>query len=148
ALREIESSNSPTIDAFTKPLVAVISTTGVSSVKEDVPFGFQTLYHKFLAVPHADKKIMEQLIADHMALADHSQRVFCGAVVVRPSLLTGDHLVHSKGRKGVKSLKVGSEDKPAIGYTVHRADVGEWIYEEVIRTGGSSVVGQKVTLTN
>ncbi|KAF9160010.1 hypothetical protein DFQ26_005982 [Actinomortierella ambigua] len=83
-----------------------------------------------------------------MALADHSQRVFRGAVVVRPSLLTGDHLVHSKGRKGVKSLKVGSEDKPAIGYTIHRADVGEWIYEEVIRTGGSSVVGQKVTLTN
>ncbi|KAF9974549.1 hypothetical protein BGZ73_002032 [Actinomortierella ambigua] len=147
ALREIESSIER-LDESTKPLITVISTTGVSHGKEDVPFGFQTLYHKFLAVPHADKKIMEQLIGDHMAQSDLRQRVFCGAVVVRPSLLTGDHLIHSKSRKGIQALKVGSEDKPAIGYTVHRADIGEWIYEQVIRPDVSLFVGQKVTLTN
>ncbi|KAG0257070.1 hypothetical protein DFQ27_005312, partial [Actinomortierella ambigua] len=148
ALREIESSNTTPTDESTKPLVTVISTTGVSEVKEDVPFGFQILYHKLLAVPHADKKAMEQLLDGHMAQSDHSQRVFRGAVVVRPSLLTGDHLVHSKSRKGAKLLRAGTESEPAIGYTVHRADVGEWIFEEVIQTGGSSHVGQRVTLTN
>ncbi|KAG0238023.1 hypothetical protein BGW42_007577 [Actinomortierella wolfii] len=148
ALHEIiQETSTKTGSDVSKPLMTVISTTGVSNVKEDVPFGFQTLYHKFLAVPHADKKAMEQLIDEHLAQHDQSQHVLRGAVVVRPSLLMGDHLIAGKGRKGYKGLKVGTEDKPAIGYTVHRADVGEWIYEEVVRTGGSSFVGQKVTLT-
>ncbi|KAF9970410.1 hypothetical protein BGZ73_006869, partial [Actinomortierella ambigua] len=133
ALREIESSIER-LDESSKPLITLISTTGVSQGKEDVPFGFQTLYHKILAVPHAQ--------------ADCSQRVFRGTVVVRPSLLTGDHRIKSKSRKDIQALKVGSEDKPAIGYTVHRADVDEWIYERVVRPDASSFVGQKVTLTN
>ncbi|KAG0295228.1 hypothetical protein BGZ98_001471, partial [Dissophora globulifera] len=73
-------------------------------------------------------------------------RVFRGAIAVRPSLLMGDQNV--KNGKGWKNLKVGQEDKPAIGYTVHRADVGEWIYEQIVKSGGDNLLGQRITLTN
>ncbi|KAG0229844.1 hypothetical protein BGW42_001309 [Actinomortierella wolfii] len=148
ALHEISLASGTPGSHDSKPVMTVISTTGLSDIKEDVPFGFRTLYHKLLAVPHADKKTMERIIDEHMAVEAQEQRMLRGAVVVRASLLKGDHLIESKSRKGYKALKVGTEVNPAIGYTVHRADVGEWIYEEVVRTGGSSFIGEKVTLTN
>ncbi|KAF9976241.1 hypothetical protein BGZ73_008948 [Actinomortierella ambigua] len=112
ALREIHSSvEREGVDGLARPLITVISTTGVSEIKEDVSFGFQTLYSKFPTVPHADKKVMEQLISDHMAQSDYSKRRFRGAK-------------DRKGRKGIKSLRIGTEVEPAIGYTVHRTDVG------------------------
>ncbi|KAG0206242.1 hypothetical protein BGX28_002285 [Mortierella sp. GBA30] len=144
ALREIYIEHSET--AQHKPAITVISTTGVSDIREDVPFGFQTLYHVVLADPHKDKKVMEQLITENMAQPDESARVFRGAICVRPSLLTGDSNV--KGGKGWQNLKVGFEEQPAVGYTIHRADVGEWIFEEIIKTGGANNFGHKVTLTD
>jgi hypothetical protein len=130
----------------TKPSITVISSTGISSVQEDVPFGFQTLYHVILKRPHEDKKAMEQLVVENMNESNESQRLFRGVICVRPSLLMGDHDI--KKGKGYDQIKVGSEDQPAIGYTIHRADVGEWMYENVIKSGGESYFGQKVTLTN
>ncbi|KAF9933259.1 hypothetical protein FBU30_006027 [Linnemannia zychae] len=140
SLQEIYASHPLT--AQNKPSITVISTTGISDVREDVPFGFRTLYHVVLADPHKDKKVMEKLIVQDAT----STRAFRGAVIIRPSLLTGNQSV--KAGKGWRKLKVGTEDKPAVGYTVHRADVGEWICEKVVKTGGEDYFGQKVTLTN
>ncbi|CAO3572257.1 unnamed protein product [Mortierella alpina] len=143
ALREIYAEQPST--AQHKPSITVISTTGVSDVREDVPFGFQTLYHVVLADPHKDKKEMERILTEDSALPEESARVFRGTIKIRPSLLTGDSNV--KGGKGWQKLKVGLENKPAIGYTIHRADVGEWIYEQIVKTGGESRFGQSITLT-
>ncbi|KAF9169853.1 hypothetical protein BGX21_007998 [Mortierella sp. AD011] len=144
ALREIYTEYPSTTQH--KPSISIISTTGISDVHEDVPFGFQSLYHVALADPHKDKKEMERLIAENMAEADESMQLFRGFVAVRPSLLVGDQNI--KKGKGWEKLKVGQEDKPAVGYTVHRADVGQWIFEQVIKSGGESYFGQRVTLTN
>ncbi|KAG0318748.1 hypothetical protein BGZ99_005474, partial [Dissophora globulifera] len=144
ALREIYAEQPST--AQHKPSIAVISTTGVSDVREDVPVGFQFLYHVLLADPHKDKKEMERLVTVNSTDLDASKRVLRGVIVVRPSLLMGDQNV-KKGR-GWERLKVGQEEKPAIGYTVHRADVGEWIYEQIVKSGGDNRFGQRITLTN
>ncbi|KAK9318922.1 hypothetical protein V1517DRAFT_334223 [Lipomyces orientalis] len=50
--------------------------------------------------------------------------------------------------KGWKTLRVGVEEKPAVGYTIARADVGEWIFEELIKKDGGEWVGKSVTLTS
>ncbi|KAF9355275.1 hypothetical protein BGX26_006789 [Mortierella sp. AD094] len=144
ALREIYTEHPSTTQH--KPSISVISTTGVSDVREDVPFAFRFLYHVTLADPHKDKKEMERLIAENMAEPNKSMRLFRGLIVVRPSLLMGDQNI--KGGEGWERLKVGQEDKPAIGYTVHRADVGQWIFEQVIKNGGENRFGQRITLTN
>jgi len=140
SLREIYGSN-PAISQH-KPSITVISTTGISDVREDVPVGFQTFYHVVLADPHKDKKEMERLVAENSSTSG----VFRGAVTVRPSLLKGDQNV--KEGKGWEKVKVGVEDTPAKGYTIHRADVGEWIFEQIVKTGGDNWFGQRITLTN
>ncbi|KAG0052108.1 hypothetical protein BGZ83_002986 [Gryganskiella cystojenkinii] len=140
ALHEIYTEHPST--ANSKPTILVISTTGLSDVKQDVPFGLRTLYHVVLAVPHKDKKLMENLVVEEAV----GQKTFRASIVVRASLMTGDQDV--KSGKGYKKLKVGTEEKPALGYSIRRADVGEWIFAETIRTGGESYYNQKVTLTN
>ncbi|KAI1311606.1 hypothetical protein EDD11_003346 [Mortierella claussenii] len=145
ALQEIYAEHS--LLTLQKPSITVISTTGVSDIQEDVPFGFRFLYHVALADPHKDKKEMERLVTANVAQSDESSRMFSGAIVIRPSLLTGDQNV--KSGQGWKKLKVGQEEKPAIGYTVHRADVGQWIFEQIIKSGDDERwFGQKITLTN
>ncbi|KAF9104693.1 hypothetical protein BGX29_001446 [Mortierella sp. GBA35] len=140
ALQEIYKEYPST--AQHKPSITVISTTGVSDVREDVPFAFRFLYHVALADPHKDKKEMERLVTENAVATG----VFSGAVVIRPSLLTGDQNV--KGGQGWEKLRVGTEEAPAVGYLVHRADVGQWIFQEVVKTGGESRFGQRITLTN
>ncbi|KAI9237713.1 MAG: hypothetical protein BYD32DRAFT_461317 [Podila humilis] len=141
ALHEIYTEHPST--ATHKPSIVVISTTGVSDIKEDVPFGFRTMYHVALADPHKDKKVMEKIITENATGPD---AVFHGAIAVRPSFLKGDHKI--KGGKGWEKVKVGHEAKPAVGYTIHRADVGDWIFKQILRTGGEQWFGQKITLTN
>lgn len=144
ALQEIYKENAEY--KATKPLLVVISTTGISKVKEDVPFGFRTFYHKGLAVPHEDKRKMEAALLEHMSQADEESRVFRAFVSVRPSLLTGDNSI--KTGKGWETLRVGTEEEPAVGYTIQRADVGQWIFEEIVRRGSERWFGKMVTLTS
>lgn len=145
ALREIYTENSEF--KSTKPLLTFISTTGIpKNNKNDVPFGFGLFYHVALAVPHADKRKMEDEITSNMAKPEEDARDFRGYIGVRPSLLAGNNSI--KTGKGWKTLKVGTEEDPAVGYTIQRADVGEWIFEEVIRRGGDIWVGKMVTLTS
>ncbi|KAG0196337.1 hypothetical protein BGX33_001760 [Mortierella sp. NVP41] len=143
ALKEIYASHPST--AQHKPSITVISTTGISDVKEDVPFGFWFFYHVVLADPHEDRKATERLLIENSSTT-MTPAMFTDAVMIRPSLLTGDQNV--KGGKGWEKLKVGVEEKPAVGYTVHRADVGQWVFEQIIKTGGEGRFGQKITLTN
>ncbi|KAF9109388.1 hypothetical protein BGX27_007664 [Mortierella sp. AM989] len=54
ALRDIYSKRPSTTQR--KPLITVISTTGVSNVHEDVTFDFRILYHIMLKDPLMDKE--------------------------------------------------------------------------------------------
>ena len=74
---------------------------------------------------------MEKAIVEQ---TDHS-------VIVRPSLLT-----NGKARGG-KKIRVGTEEKPAVGYTISREDVGLWVFENLLKGDGETYVGQKVTIT-
>ncbi|KAL2352536.1 hypothetical protein BJ546DRAFT_213058 [Cryomyces antarcticus] len=137
------------------PLVVAISTTGLSAKKRDVPLLMVPLYHWFLAVPHRDKKEMEDLLVASVGSkagvgASDSIR---GFVVVRASLL-----VDGKAR-GTRSVRVGWESAgaeggeavgpgPAVGYTISREDVGQWIAEEVVLNEKRGAwVGKMMTLT-
>jgi hypothetical protein len=131
-----------------RPVLTIISTTGISDGKEDVPFGLRFLYHYILAIPHEDKRKMEKAaIASTTSSGLSTQPApLKGVISVRPTLLMGDHTISSG--KGWKALRAGTEEEPAVGYTVARADVGEWIFEEVVRTGGGKWLNKLVSLTN
>ncbi|KAK9312313.1 hypothetical protein V1522DRAFT_283188 [Lipomyces starkeyi] len=132
--------------AAIKPLLAYVSTTGITNGPEDVPFGFRFLYHVLLAVPHEDKREMERTLTSHMAQPEESERLLRGIVGVRASLLTGG--IDYKAGKGWRTLRVGTEERPAVGYTIPRSDVGEWIFEELVKNDGGEWVGKIATLTS
>ncbi|EER39420.1 conserved hypothetical protein [Histoplasma capsulatum var. duboisii H88] len=139
-LSAIEVLQPSTATEKEKPILVAISTTGISSGPRDVPYLLYPLWH-FLEVPHKDKKKMEHAIFD-----SPSKRLLRGAIVVRPTLLVGDHSITSG--KGWKTLNVGTEKKPALGHSIQRADVGEWIFEEMVKAGGEKWLNEKVTLSN
>ncbi|KAF9888810.1 hypothetical protein FE257_008178 [Aspergillus nanangensis] len=122
ALRHIHTQS----PAARKPYLAVISTTGLDHAKRDIPLAMIPLYRWLLAAPHVDKRNMEGVVKAEMAVENEAQRVIKGAVVVRPSLLTDGKVL------GVESVRAGSEDVPAVGYTISRGDVGGWVFEEVV----------------
>jgi hypothetical protein len=121
-----------------KPWITVISATGVagrSSTRvanepQDVPFLMRGLYRYGLSIPHADKMRMECLISDHRDL-------FSGTAILRPTLLLGDGSVSvdSDPDEEKKRIRVGTVENPAIGYTIQRAAVGKWIFDEIIQKG-------------
>ncbi|KAK9243750.1 hypothetical protein V1506DRAFT_523421 [Lipomyces tetrasporus] len=135
ALRAIYTENPST--ATSKPLFAFVSTTGISNGPEDVPFWFRFLYRVLVAVPGADKRKME---------TGTSERFLRGIIDVRASLLTGG--IDYRAGKGRKTLRVGTDDKPAVGHMIPRSDVGEWIFEEVVKKDGPEWAGKIVTLTS
>ena len=120
-----------------KAYLAAISTTGISEGAEDVPFLLRPLYHWLLAIPHSDKRVVDQLIVE----AAREGKTISGYTVVRPSLL-----VNGKA-KGMEKIRVGSEKEPAIGYTIRRDDVGLWMFEELIKGDGMKWNGVKPSIT-
>ncbi|KAK9236560.1 hypothetical protein V1525DRAFT_406680 [Lipomyces kononenkoae] len=144
ALQEIHTEHAAT--APEKPLLVYISTTGISNGPQDVPFGFRFLYHVLLAVAHEDKRKMESILRLHMANPNERERLLRGVVGVRASLLTGG--VDYRTGKGWQTLKVGTEEEPAVGYTVARPDVGQWIFEEVVKKDAGDWIGKIATLTS
>ncbi|EEA22520.1 hypothetical protein TMatcc_001368 [Talaromyces marneffei ATCC 18224] len=139
AMREIHAEQHPEH----KPTVTVISTTGLATpagAKEDVPFGLQTLYH-LLAEPHKDKKRMEEIISEKENAA-----LFQGVVITRPTLLYGDGIVMVDGVQ--KTVRAGTEDAPARGYSIARTDVGNWIWQNVLKSEehGEKWYGRRVSL--
>ncbi|POR38586.1 Uncharacterized protein TPAR_01237 [Tolypocladium paradoxum] len=120
-----------------RPLIAVVSTTGISTHGRDVPLLFVPLYHLALHVPHEDKRVAEK------SLFDGSERF----VIVRPSLLTDGEKpgkkirVHIEGRGGIEQKEVG--------YFISREDVGRWMFENLLANSevGSKYEGKAVGLT-
>lgn len=68
-------------------------------------------------------------------------------VIVRPSLLTNGKAL------GEKKIRTGTEERPAVGYTISREDVGRWVFENLVRGGagaggeGKRYVAKKVIIT-
>ncbi|OQE22895.1 hypothetical protein PENFLA_c012G10529 [Penicillium flavigenum] len=154
ALAKIASERFASFEAYrdVAPRVTVISTTGNLPGNKDVPILFRPMYSILLPIPHADKLQMEKLLDKEVGLG-HAGVLAAGVVVVRPSLLTGDHRVpvcegDEGGQEvGLGKVRVGTERDPAIGYTISRALVGEWIFKEIVKSGGEKWVGEKVTIT-
>ena len=95
-----------------------------------------------LAVPHADKKIMEERIVeakDGNLIRDY--------VIVRPSLLLGGQSKEIRvGWEGKTPGELG--DGAAIGYSITREDVGRFIFDNVIAKDGGELCGKKVSITH
>jgi hypothetical protein len=140
ALREIYTEYPDLLQK--KPLLAFISTTGISNVTEDVPFWMRFLYHQILAVPHRDKRVMESVFRGSAATEGNENGVFRAVIGVRPTLLT------SAEPRGIEGVRVGREERPEMGYTVSRGDVGEWVFKVVIEGEGRGWEGECASLTN
>jgi hypothetical protein len=127
ALREIYTERNEQQEGK-KPILAVVSTTGITEKdeKRDVPWLFKGGYEYFLAVPHEDKKKMEAIIT-----AEENKSLFKAIVITKPALLTGDGNLSTA--KGLAKIRKGTEEKPAVGYFISRADVGGFIWEEVCK---------------
>lgn len=120
ALRELQSEGK----LATVPHFIALSTTGISERGRDIPLMFVPLYKVLLKSPHEDKKAMEQLVT---AAAAEEKPVIRAYTLVRPALFIED-----KWPFGLERVRVGVEEAPKIGYTIKRAEVGGWIYENMI----------------
>ncbi|KAK2605893.1 hypothetical protein QQS21_003733 [Conoideocrella luteorostrata] len=120
-----------------RPLIAMVSTTGISEHARDVPLLLVPMYHIMLKAPHADKKVAEQ------SLRDSSERF----VLVRPSLLQDGEKPDREIRVHVESGK--GVEKKEVGYFISREDVGRWMYENLLENAGeqSQYEGKAVGLT-
>ncbi|KFY68178.1 hypothetical protein V496_01245 [Pseudogymnoascus sp. VKM F-4515 (FW-2607)] len=117
-------------NADLKPLLVIISTTGISKFGRDIPLPMVPLYHYMLSVPHKDKEAMELIIVDAMNNEKGNDAIMGGYVIVRPSLLTNGPVCEGAVRADVED---GDVAKNAIGYTISRKDVGGYIFEEVVQ---------------
>jgi hypothetical protein len=141
-LKELEEEGKVELSPAGPSFVA-ISTTGISKRGRDVPIAMLPLYHWMLAVPHADKKKMEDVIIE----GEGKDRRW---IIVRPSLLVDGE------PKGLEKLRVGIEvpgkaekkqEHKEVGYTIRREDVGLWIYEECIKKREAKWEKKMVSLT-
>jgi nucleoside-diphosphate-sugar epimerase len=114
------------LKAATKPRLLVISTTGITNGPRDVPLLYVPLYHWFLHIPHIDKRIMEELVCmqRQKPAADRTIGEF---TIVRPTLLMDGEGV------GVANVRYGLESNPALGWTIDRKDVGNWLFEKGVK---------------
>lgn len=135
ALRSVQGEQGSRAGAK-KPLFVCVSTTGISAKQRDVSILFWAFYHWALAVPHEDKRDMEQQL-DALMNSREEERTLSGAVVLRPSLL-----LDGPAKRG-DSIRVGwewspsvqadsKEPGPAIGYTITRDSVGTWLHDQII----------------
>lgn len=117
---------------FEKPTLLNISTTGIwpEDKPRDVPLAYLPLYKWFLHVPHEDKQVLENNVKAHFELPD-AERLLKGFVHIKPSLLTGE-----KGY-GLEKVKYGVDEAPAVGYGMAKEDVGQWMFERLVRPGVS-----------
>lgn len=112
----------------TKPFLINVSTTGISpkGTPRDVPLLFAPLYHWLGQDMHGDKKVLQDKLAEHVQLPEYERGVW-GYVNVKASLL-----MDGEG-KGLQAVREGVEERPAVGYTIQRKDVGEWMFERLVR---------------
>ncbi|KAI4746148.1 hypothetical protein E4T50_03488 [Aureobasidium sp. EXF-12298] len=114
------------LKAATKPRLLVISTTGITKGPRDVPLLYVPLYHWFLHIPHVDKRVMEELVCNQRQ-KPAAERIVGEFAIVRPTLLMdGDGV-------GVAKVRYGLESNPALGWTIDRKDVGNWLFEKGVK---------------
>ena len=111
-----------------KPLLVVVSTTGIppAGMPRDEPLLMSPHYRWMLHIPHVDKRKLEEDFATHVGLSE-SEKGIRGFVAVKPSLL-----MDGPGF-GLDIVRQGVPEKPAVGYTIRRQDVGTFIYERLIK---------------
>ncbi|EPE27426.1 NAD(P)-binding Rossmann-fold containing protein [Glarea lozoyensis ATCC 20868] len=110
-----------------KPYLITLGTTGISVLGRDVPWLFLPLYKILLESAHEDKKSMESLITSSFV---SEKNVLGGYTLVHASLLTNGPLL---GRAAVREETEGREwSGEAIGYTISRADLGNWVFEACV----------------
>ena len=129
-----------------KPALVFVSTTGISDGPEDVPFWYRFLYRQLLHLPHVDKRNMENEFRANVR-ASEDQKAFRIATGLRPTILLGASDINDK--YGQDTIRVGTEQRPAQGYVIKRADVGEWLFRNLIESdaGKSRYEGEMVSLT-
>lgn len=129
------------LKAVTKPRLLVISTTGITNGPRDVPLLYVPLYHWFLRIPHVDKRVMEELVCAQRQKSA-AERTVGEFTIVRPTLLMDGNGV------GVAKVRYGLESSPALGWTIDRKDVGNWLFEKGVKPAGlGEFKDQAVSLT-
>lgn len=130
------------LNAEKKPLFVNFSTTGIPSAGKpwDVPTLFTWFYKYTLVDPHEDKKVLQEAIAEDIKSPGTG---IGGYINVKCSLL-----LDGEG-KGLEKVRVGMEDKPAVGYTIQRGDVGKFTFEKIIaaETVEPEWVNNSITIT-
>lgn len=109
-----------------KPVLVAISSTGLTK-ERDIPLAMVPLYNWMLKVPHADKRVMEELIFEEVGKPE-LEKAISDYVIIRPSFLTSG----ASQREKVRVLKGQGEGQntavgiscPFVGYTICREDVG------------------------
>jgi hypothetical protein len=144
ALRFCAAENIPLGPSGGRPVIIAISTISMST-KRDMPYSFYPLEYWLLNIPRADKMALEKVI---FAAAAESSSPLGGFAMVRPPLLTdGEAKGPNKVRAGwvwpddqrKEKLAMGFEEAgPQIGFSITKADVGEWIFENLIQGDGPS----------
>lgn len=128
----------------TDPTFVLLSTTGISDQGRDIPVAMIPLYHWALGTAHKDKKLLE----DTMVKGAGSNRK---CVIIRPSLLfDGESKGMQKIRSSIEIFGASRKENDkgvAIGYSIHREDVGLWIVESCINGDASRWTGKMVTVT-
>jgi hypothetical protein len=111
-----------------KPTLFLISTTGIApaGAPRDVPFLLYPLYHWLLQDPHKDKAAMEAKVREHMELPEDERAVGTYAFVKPTLLLDGEG-------KGLEHVRQGTDEEPALGYTIQRKDVAAFVFERLVK---------------
>lgn len=73
-----------------------------------------------------DKKVLQEELARYIKDKPESERGIKGFVNVKASLL-----VDGEGL-GLEQVREGTEERPAVGYTIQRRDVGRWMFERAV----------------
>jgi NAD(P)H-binding len=95
------------------PIIVALSSTGILSTRDLLPFGVKFLYHTLLQIPHIDKINMENAIADGYESGKW--------VLVRGAWYTN-------GEK-TGTYRVGETE---MGYTISRRDVADFVVTQCI----------------
>ncbi|KYK56606.1 hypothetical protein DCS_03607 [Drechmeria coniospora] len=121
-----------------RPLLVVISTTGISTLGRDVPIPLVPFYHYALRVPHEDKRVVEKTLFA-------CQERF---VLVRPSLLNDSSRTDRPVRVHVEGPATGIE-RCEIGYFISRNEVGRWTFDNLLEKADEQIEyeGKAVGLT-
>lgn len=103
-----------------RPHIIVCSTTGISKFGRDIPVPMVPLYKVLLRTPHADKRVMQDLLT----------KSGYEYTIVQPSWLVNGE-TKNEVRVAVEDPKTGPQTE-AIGYTISREDAGRWFAENLV----------------